>query len=162
MPTRFSDFDSFHPFSFRRFDQLRRDMDRLFEALDTEGVPGADGSRGRWLDATIHDGGQELVISADVPGLTDKDVRIQLTNDVLTVEGERTVKAPEGYSAHRQERAGYKFSRSFTLPCKIDADRCTATVKDGVLTVQMAKAKEAQPRQIAVKSGNLSGKEEPS
>ena len=54
---------------------------------------------------------------------------------------------------HRQERTPIKFGRTFTLPCKIDPEKSSAVLKDGVLTVTLAKAPEAQPRQISVKVG---------
>jgi len=52
---------------------------------------------------------------------------------------------------HRQERAPFKFSRSFTLPTKIDSDKTSAAMKDGVLTITLPKAPEAQPRQIVIR-----------
>ena len=69
---------------------------------------------------------------------------------MLTISGERKVEAPEGYSVHRQERGSVKFSRSFTFPCRIDTEKASATVKDGVLTIKLAKAAEAKPRKITV------------
>jgi len=64
------------------------------------------------------------------------------------------VRAPEGYSAHRQERPSVNFSRSFTLPCRVNADRTIGSVKDGVLTITLEKAADAMPRQIAIKAGS--------
>ncbi len=51
---------------------------------------------------------------------------------------------------HRQERSPIRFSRSFTLPCKVDPDKSTAALKDGVLTVTLSKIPDEQPRQIAI------------
>ena len=59
---------------------------------------------------------------------------------------------PSGYTAHRRERAPVQFARSFALPCKVDIEKTAAVIKDGVLTVTMAKAPEAQPRQIQVQA----------
>ena len=67
------------------------------------------------------------------------------------MRGERKPDAPQGAFVHRQERAPVKFSRSFALPCKVDPEKSGATLKNGVLTITLAKASEAQPRQIAVK-----------
>jgi HSP20 family protein len=100
----------------------------------------------------VYDAGGNLVLEADVPGMTQKDLRLTVNESTLTLEGERKSDAPEGYSVHRQERGALRFSRSFTLPVKTDSERCEATVKDGVLIVKLPKAKEAQPRQIEVRA----------
>lgn len=155
MLTRFEDFDR----QFTVMDQLRRQMDRLFDdhepARGRRREVGGDAERmwsGRFPRVTFTDTAQSLVLEADLPGLTDKDVQITVHQDVLSLSGERRPDAPQGYFVHRQERAPVKFARSFTLPCKVDPDASTATVKDGVLTVTLAKTVEARPRQIAVKA----------
>jgi HSP20 family protein len=157
MLTRFSDIDR----TFAVMDQLRRRMDRLFDEYEP-GRTRADARSGsgdeaerlwarRWPRLSLHDTGESLVLKAEVPGLGDKDVQLSIHQDVLTLSGERKAEVPEGYYVHRQERAPVKFARSFTLPCKVDPEKSNATLKDGVLTVTLTKAPEAQPRQIAVK-----------
>jgi HSP20 family protein len=100
----------------------------------------------------LFDTGSTLTLKVEVPGLTEKDIHLTINQDVLTLQGERKADAPEGYSVHRQERGPVKFSRSFTLPCRINAETTTASLKNGVLTVTLAKVAEAQPRQITVKA----------
>lgn len=129
-------------------DELRRTFDQAWR--EEESFPFQ--RPGAWPRISLWDEGSSLVLKADVPGMTEKDVQLQLTQDVLTVTGERRSDAPEGYSVHRQERAPARFSRSFTLPVKVDGGAITAALKDGVLTVTMPKAPESQPRQITVKS----------
>lgn len=154
MLTRWSDFDR----AALLMDELRRRMDRVFDDLDGWHAPRAlDADRflgvgAAWPRMNLLDAGSTLVLQADVPGMTEKDLRLSINQDVVTLEGERKADAPEGYSVHRKERAQARFSRSFTLPCKVDAERTTAAIKDGVLTVRLAKAPEAQPRQIAVRA----------
>jgi HSP20 family protein len=158
MLTRFSDIDR----TLSVMDHLRRRMDRLFEeyepARQREAVRAnlTDEAerlwaRGRSPRLSLADAGPSLLVKAEVPGLTEKDIQISIHQDVLTMSGERKQDAPEGYYVHRQERAPLKFARSFTLPCKVDSEKTTATLKDGVLTLTLHKAPEAQPRQIAVK-----------
>lgn len=81
---------------------------------------------------------------------------------MLTLKGERKSEAPKGYAAHRRERAPVQFSRSFALPCKVDLEKTTALIKDGVLTVTMAKgargAASANPGSGQVSLGSF-GKE---
>lgn len=100
----------------------------------------------------LFDAGNALTLKVEVPGLTEKDIQLTVDQDVLTLAGERKLDAPEGYSVHRQERLPMKFSRSFTLPCRINADSTTASLTNGVLTVTLAKTADAQPKQIAVKA----------
>jgi HSP20 family protein len=157
MLTRFSDIDR----TFAVMDQLRRRMDRLFEEYEPARAQGAlrpnlaDEAerlwgRGRWPRLALADAGQNLVLKAELPGLTEKDLQLSIHQDVLTMSGERKQDVPEGYFVHRHERAPVKFARSFTLPCKVDPEKTAATLKDGVLTITLSKAPEAQPRQINV------------
>ena len=150
-----------HPFTefddpFTIMGELRRRMDRLWdEAAVGEQPQGFDTglyTTTAWPKVDVRDAGQNLVLRADLPGLAEKDIALTLTPDGLTLSGERKTTTPEGYSAQRQERPSAKFSRSWTLPYKVDADKTTATLKDGVLTVTLTKAPDAQPRQITVRA----------
>ena len=141
---------------FSAMNQLRAYMDRVFD--DTHSGHLSDGRglhwlAGNWPRTNLIDAGSNLVLTAEVPGLSEKDVNLTLNQEVLTISGERKVQAPEGYSAHRQERPAISFSRSFTLPCRVNAERTTASVKDGILTVELEKAADAMPRQIAIQAG---------
>jgi HSP20 family protein len=149
--TGWGDFDR----DFAAFDELRRRMDRLFQDFDSGRWTVGDRpglATQAWPRANLYDTGSEILLVAEVPGLGQKDVQISATQDVLTLSGERKADAPEGYSVHRKERSAVRFSRSFALPCRINVEKTSATVKNGVLTVVLAKAPEAQPRQITVKA----------
>ena len=148
MWTRFGDFEQ----GLSVFDELRRRLDRVWDDFEPEPPRASFRTNAGFPRVNAFDAGQSFVLEADVPGMTQKDLRLTVNESTVTLEGERTAEAPEGYSVHRQERPGIKFSRSFTLPYKADAERCEATVKDGVLTVRLPKAKEAQPRQITVRA----------
>ena len=139
--------------TFSAFDNFRRRMDRWYQ--DADGPRGAlEGgfARQTWPRTNIHDNGKDLVLQAEVPGLSEKDIQLTVTQDAVALTGERQPDAPEGYSVHRQERGAWTFARSFTLPVKIDPEKVTATVKNGILTVTLAKVPESQPRKIAVKA----------
>ena len=146
--TGWNDFDDM----FSAMDRLRTYMDRVFE--DTVGRPYNGGSRpfyaDSWPRANLLDSGSTFILTAEVPGLSEKDIKLTLNQEVLTISGERKVVPPEGYSAHRQERGSVSFSRSFALPSRVDADRTSASVKNGILTVTLERAADAMPRQIAV------------
>jgi HSP20 family protein len=130
-------------------EQLRRRMENAFEELDA-GETGV-GELGTFPRTNVYDTGKGYLFEMEVPGLSEKDINITLTQDVLTVSGERKADAPEGYAVHRQERLPYRFSRSYRVPARVNPDQCSATVKDGILSVTLEKAAEVQPRQISVK-----------
>lgn len=150
-------------FSVDLMDEVRRRMDRMFDDIDP--FRGSDtqsvfepfqgnfflGGRPTWPKMTLNDTGSAFVLTAYVPGLTEQDVQVSIHQDVLTVSGERKGDRPEGYTVHRQERPALKFSRSFALPHRVDADQVAAELKNGVLTVTLNKAAEAKPRQITVR-----------
>lgn len=148
MWTRLNDFDR----SLAVMDELRRRMNLAFS--EVEGPQGYEETftRTGYPNIALVDAGNALVLRAFVPGLAQGDVTLSIHQDVLSLAGERKSAVPEGYTVHRQERAATKFTRSFTLPCKVDAERTSAQLRDGVLTVTLPKAPEAQPRQIAVKA----------
>jgi HSP20 family protein len=153
MLTRFVPFDR----TFTLMDEWRRHMDRALGDLDFPSLPAGTFedpwslSEATWPRVNVHDTGTSLLFTAEVPGMKDQDLKIQLENDVLTVSGERKTAAPAGYTAHRRERGSASFTRAFTLPCKVDADRVNASLKDGVLSLEMPKVPEAKPRQIAIR-----------
>lgn len=151
MLTRWSEFDR----SFSLLDEFQRRMNRLFSELGTSSYwPESYGQLYGtvWPPANLYDTGNELMVRAEVPGLSEKEIQITGNQDMLTISGVRKVEVPEGYSVHRQERQEVNFTRSFSLPSKVDLEKATASVKNGVLTVNLPKAPEAQPRQITVKA----------
>lgn len=145
-----SDFDDL----FSAMNQLRTHMDRVFDEASSgrswegRGLSGLGG----WPRANLTDAGSTITVTAEVPGLSEKDVKVSLNQDVLTLSGEREVEAPKGYSIHRQERPSVQFSRSFTLPSRVNPEHATAAVKNGILTITLEKAADAMPRQISVKA----------
>lgn len=153
MWARFGDLDH----TLALMDEVRRRMDRVWDDYE----PGWPAGRPRrsiraalasatWPRVNLLDAGSSVVLKADVPGMTEKDVQVNLDDGALTISGERRADAPAGYTAVRQERAGVKFSRSISLPCKVNPELASADLKDGVLTITLTKALEAQPRQISV------------
>ncbi|GAC1585386.1 MAG: hypothetical protein NVS3B20_14940 [Polyangiales bacterium] len=154
MLTPFDDYDH----GFAVMDELRRRMERLMADYEANSGPLARGPLGSpspstaWPRINVFDAGATIVLRADVPGLSEKDLQISANQDGITIAGERRSECPEGYAVHRRERATAKFARSVAVPWKIDVDHTQATVKDGVLTITLTKAKEAQPRQITVRA----------
>jgi HSP20 family protein len=137
--------------AFAAMDELRRRMERSFDGWDSplEAFPAVGES---WPRTSLHDEGENLVLRAEVPGVRQEDLDVSLTEDVLTLSGQRRLAPREGYSAHRQERRPYTFSRSFSLPNRVAGDKIAATLEHGVLTVVLPKAPESRPRRVAVKA----------
>jgi HSP20 family protein len=100
----------------------------------------------------VFDDGESYRLVADMPGLRAEDLEVEVTEDGLAVRGSRKVEVPEGYSVHRRERESLELARSFTFPSKVDPEKVTATLQQGVLTITLAKRADAKPRSIAVHS----------
>ncbi|MES2643749.1 MAG: Hsp20/alpha crystallin family protein [Myxococcota bacterium] len=100
----------------------------------------------------VWDAGPNVVLVAEVPGLTEKDVTLSFEHDVLTLSGERTPTVPEGYTAQRRERPTLRFSRAIRFNVPVDVAGITAVVKNGLLTVTLPKSARAAARAIPVQS----------
>ena len=133
---------------FRTLDHLLSDdVVRPFGALSREGL-----RTDSWLPAVdIRETEDTFEFTAELPGLTKDDVNITVENKVLTLTGERKWDEEETKNSyHRVERAYGSFSRSFTLPGTVDADRVGAKFENGLLTISVPKAEEVKPRQIEI------------
>src|SRR3712207_5578205 len=123
----------------RELTTLQNEMNRLFNsAFD---APSGDAPLRRWMPAMdLVETEDHFVLRADLPGLSEEDVKIELEDSVLTVSGERKSEhqeRKEGY--HRVERAFGSFSRTLTLPEGVDAESITASFDKGVLEVRIPK-----------------------
>jgi HSP20 family protein len=147
MLTHWNDFDR----TFFLFDQFRRNFDRLWDEEARTADLGAS-LNASWPSAALFDGGSSLFVELDLAGAKEDDVEISLHDGVLAIKGTRKVETPSGYTAHRRERENLSFTRTVNIPVRIDPDKTTATMKDGVLTIELVKVPEAQPRQITVQA----------
>ncbi len=106
----------------------------------------------RWVPAMdLVEEGSEYVLRADLPGLDEQDVKIELDERVLTISGQRSEERrdrAEGYV--RYERASGGFSRSLTLPEGVDPDSIGATFDKGVLEVRIPKPEARKPRRVTI------------
>jgi HSP20 family protein len=127
-------------------------MNRLF---DTVFGPPASASSGERIWAPLCDMWEtkdEVVLSFELPGVSEKDVNVSITGDLLTVNGERRFQRQDanGESYHRLERAYGKLERTVQLPMAVQPDKVKATYRDGVLTVTLPKADEVKPKEIKI------------
>ena len=132
--------------------QLENWMDRAFSVSNGEGLERRLTLTPR-MDIAETEKGYQL--SADLPGLQDKDVDISVSNDVLTITGERSYEQEsDGRGVHLSERGFGAFKRSFSLPDDVDQDDIQARLANGVLEIHLPKAAEVAPasRQIKIKA----------
>ena len=115
---------------------------------------GADNKGLGWHPAVdIRETDQAYVFDLEVPAVTPKDINVSVRANVLSVSGERTFSSNEDDGqVHRRERRQGKFTRSFRLPNDADDEKVDASAKNGVITISVAKRKQAQARAIEVQA----------
>lgn len=102
----------------------------------------------------VSDTEDNLTLTFELPGLDKKDVKVLVRDSVLTVSGERQAKQEQKSDGYvRREISSGSFSRSFTLPDTVEAEKVSADYKDGLLHVVLPKSEAAKPKEIAVKVG---------
>ena len=131
----------------RDLDSLQGDMNRFFDRFFD-----GDRDRRRWSPAMdLVETGDHLVLRADLPGMDEKDVTIEIKDGVLTLSGVRKAEHEEkGEGFHRVERSFGSFSRSLSLPDGSDPNKVDASFADGVLEVRMPKPEEAKPTKVEI------------
>ena len=116
--------------------------DRLENTELTDWTPAID----------IDEDNDAFVVIADLPGLTKKDISINIKENMLTISGERKIeKKDETNNYFRSERRYGSFKRNFQLTDQVIADKISASFKSGVLTVTVPKAEEVKPKEIEIK-----------
>jgi HSP20 family protein len=141
----------------RELSSLQNDMNRLFDTFfDTPTAGNGGNAQRRWIPAMdLVETEDHFVLKADLPGLTEQDVSIDVEGDVLTVSGERTAENEEkGDGYLRVERSYGAFRRSLTLPEGVEADAVTATFDRGVLEIRIPKPEQRKPRRVAIQVGD--------
>jgi HSP20 family protein len=133
-----------------RPEPFSREVDRLFDAFFGQ----VDRGGRRWVPAMdLVEAGDHFVLKADLPGLSEEDVKIEVQDGTLTISGERQAEheASEG-GWYRVERSFGSFSRALTLPEQVDASAISASFNDGVLEVRIPKPEERKPQRIEIGS----------
>ena len=131
--------------AFGRWDPIR-DLLAIQQRLDRLAA-----STSGWVPAIdVYETTGEYVITAELPGLRNDDIRIQVVDGQLELSGQRREPSVPAEQYHRVERGRGGFSRTFQFPLSVDAERITADLRDGVLTVTCPKAAEGNARRIRV------------
>ncbi|HEX8715286.1 MAG TPA: Hsp20/alpha crystallin family protein [Solirubrobacteraceae bacterium] len=141
----------------REISSLQQEVNRLFGTFfDTQAGAG-DGVSGarRWIPAMdLVEEGDQYVLRADLPGVREDDVKVELDDDVLTISGDRKSEHEERRGGYRRiERSSGSFSRSLTVPEGIDPERIDARFENGVLEVRVPKPEQRKPRRVAISVG---------
>ncbi len=133
------------------FEQLRREMDRLFESfprfgLGTSELPEVSAAM---VPVDVEESGDKVKLHAELPGVTEKDIELSLdpSGDLLLLKGEKKVEheSEEG-GVYRAERSYGRFERTIPLPAPVKEDQIQAQFKNGVLTVEMTKTDQGKSR----------------
>jgi len=141
--------------SFDPFLMLHREMNRLFDdAFRGFGSPALSPlmeGRFSWPQVEVSDGDDALVVSAELPGMTDKDVQVEIANGVLTIRGEKKSEH-KGEGRYFTERSYGSFERQIALE-NVQEDKAEASFKNGVLTISLPKSEGAREsvKRIAIK-----------
>ena len=141
---------------FREFSTLQDRMNRLFrESYGPEGHEESLISTRFAPPVDVYEDEHTVTLKIEVPGIDEKDVDVRVENNVLTVHGERKVEKEEKEENFRRiERQYGSFTRTFTLPSTVDAERIQADYDKGILKIVLPKKAEAKPKQIKVNVGS--------
>lgn len=136
----------------RNLFNLHNEMGRIFGDLFASREDETDMEDASWMPTVdISETEAYFEIRAELPGISEDDVNVSLTDNVLTVKGEKQhEEETDGKNYHRMERRYGRFQRSFTLPRHIEADAIKAEFKNGVLSLEIPKAEEAKPTEISI------------
>jgi HSP20 family protein len=138
------------------FSLLRREMDALFDNFfgGFRGEPFANRFSTFNPNVDVMEGDKEIVVSAELPGMDEKDIYVSIQKDALTIKGEKKAEREEkGRDYYRMERSYGSFSRTIPLPAEVDMDKVEAQFKKGVLKVTLPKTADAvkESKKISVK-----------
>ena len=131
------------------FDELQREMDRVFGGLfrNRIGSPHESG----YPSVNLWEDDESFHVEAELPGVPRSELEIEVVGDELTIRGERKSAREDGYQVVHSERQGGKFARKLALATEVDVDAVAATLADGVLRIRLPKARASLPRKIEVR-----------
>ena len=145
-PFGLSTMDQWEPF---RVSDIQSEVNRLFDSF--VGRP-ATASGGVWAPPVdMYATKDDLILTLELPGVSEKDVTVTITGDLLTVKGERRFEQQVNeLDLLHVERTYGKFERLIQLPMAVQADRVKATYRDGVLEIRLPKVEELKPKEIKI------------
>ena len=131
--------------------RMNRMFDDFFRGFDIEPLGHFIGESAFMPQMNISEDEKEIVVTAELPGIEEKDLDISVTKDALTIKGEKKTEAEDKKkNYHRIERSYGSFSRTIALPNGIDESKTEAELKKGILKIKIPKSPQAQPQQKKV------------
>jgi HSP20 family protein len=140
----------------REIGTIQNEMNRLFNTFFDGPTVSKSGALRRWIPAMdLVEAEDDYVLKADLPGLSESDVKIEVEDNVLTISGERKSEHKESKDGYyRIERSSGSFRRSLTLPEGVDPEAVKATFDRGVLEVHVPKPEQRKPRKVEITVGS--------
>ena len=132
---------------------FRREFDDMIERFFSDDSMISRGSFGRLFTPAVNiaENGNEITVTAEIPGMEKNDLDVSLTGDTLTIKGEKKVEHEEkSDNFHRFERSYGSFSRSLSLPCEVQHDKVDASYKNRVLTLKLPKAEHCRSKSVKI------------
>jgi len=131
------------------FERIRRGLDELSQNLSGEGKTQMGATV--YPPLIMYENKNSLIIKAELPGIQVEDLDVSIEGDTLTLQGKRNPQQEEGNTSyHRREIKTGNFSRAIALPTRVDLDKVSAKLVDGILTLTLSKREEFKPRQINI------------
>jgi HSP20 family protein len=135
---------------FALMENLQSQINRVFNTSLTD-WPGVSGWGTSFPLVDVYQDKDNVIVTAEVPGLEQKDVELSITGNTVTLKGEKKQESEvkeENY--HRVERSTGSFQRVIELPCEVNADKAKAKLENGVLTITLPKSEAHKPKQITI------------
>ena len=137
---------------YRDLTRMQEEFNRLFEGRTTSPWHQEDLNAGTFPPIDVYQDAETVMLTAELPGIDAKDVDVHIENGVLTLKGERKLdKEDKKENYVRVERWYGSFTRSFSLPTTVDADKAKADFKNGLLRIALPRKEETKPKAIKVK-----------
>lgn len=136
---------------FRGPNDIQAEMNLLFDSVFGRPIE-IGGNERAWVPVLdMYETKDDLVVSCEVPGVKEEEVHVSVTDDLLTIKGERSrLEEVKDDDYHRLERSYGKFERSIPLTVPVKTDKVTATYHDGVLQIKLPKAEAAKPKEVKI------------
>jgi HSP20 family protein len=134
------------------FDTLQRNINRLFNDVSSSKSERQEGPDAMWAPpVNTYEDKEGYTLYCDLPGMNQKDVKVNLDKDTLTISGTRKLENEENRESYQRIECAFgTFNRSFSLPGTIDSEKIDANMENGVLKVRLPKREESKPKQISI------------
>ena len=137
---------------FSEVDSLKRSINRLFDDVGSARRERREGADAMWAPpVNSYEDKDAFLLSCDLPGMHQKDIKINVDNNTLTISGTRKLEHEDKKENYQRVECAFgTFTRSFTLPATVNAENIDASMDNGVLKIRLPKREESKPKQISI------------